>query len=117
MIPYKMKHKATGLYYKPGRPNLSKIGKVYGTGNNGLNYMGNNKFVNIISTKAPLSRRLESLGYKLRWVEFGTHCCFEIPIRKLLIGFVKTRFLYMVSMKILPNIIGLPLKRYLHIFI
>lgn len=50
MIPYKMKHKATGLYYKPGRPNLSKIGKVYGTGNNGLNYMGNNKFVNIIST-------------------------------------------------------------------
>lgn len=23
MIPYKMKHKATGLYYKPGRPNLS----------------------------------------------------------------------------------------------
>lgn len=79
MIPYKMKHKATGLYYKPGRPNLSKIGKAYGTGNNGLNYMGNNKFVNIISTKAPLSRRLESLGYKLRWVEFGTHCCFEIP--------------------------------------
>lgn len=68
MIPYKMKHKATGLYYKPGRPNLSKIGKVYGTGNNGLNYMGNNKFVNIISTKAPLSRRLESLGYKLRWL-------------------------------------------------
>ena len=79
MIPYRIKHKATGLYYKPGRPNLSKIGKVYGTGNNGLNYMGNNKFVNIISTKAPLSRRLESLGYKLRWVEFGTHCCFEIP--------------------------------------
>lgn len=31
MIPYKMKHKATGLYYKPGRPNLSKIGKAYGT--------------------------------------------------------------------------------------
>lgn len=61
MIPYRIKHKATGLYYKPGRPNLSKIGKAYGTG------------------KAPLSRRLESLGYKLRWVEFGTHCCFEIP--------------------------------------
>lgn len=27
MIPYRIKHKATGLYYKPGRPNLSKIGK------------------------------------------------------------------------------------------
>lgn len=28
MIPYRIKHKATGLYYKP---NLSKVGKVYGT--------------------------------------------------------------------------------------
>lgn len=66
MIPYRIKHKATGLYYKPGRPNLSKIGKAYSTGNNGLNYIRNNKFVSIISTKALLSRRLESLGYKLR---------------------------------------------------
>ena len=24
IIPYRIKHKATGLYYKPGRPNLSK---------------------------------------------------------------------------------------------
>ena len=28
MIPYRIKHKATGLYYKPGRPSLSKVGKV-----------------------------------------------------------------------------------------
>lgn len=79
MIPYRIKHKATGLYYKPGRSNLSKIGKVYSTGNNVLNYIGNNKFVSIISTKAPLSGRLEFLGYELRWVESGIHCCFEIP--------------------------------------
>lgn len=79
MIPYRIKHKATGLYYKPGRPNLSKIGKVYGTGNNVLNYIGNNKFVSIISTKEPLSRRLEFLGYKLRWVESEICCCFKIP--------------------------------------
>ena len=39
MIPYRIKHKATGLYYKPGRPNLSKIGKVYITGNNILSYI------------------------------------------------------------------------------
>lgn len=79
MIPYRIKHKATGLYYKPGRPNLSKIGKVYSTGNNRLNYIRNNKFVSIISTKALLSRRLEFLGYELRWVESGICCCFEIP--------------------------------------
>lgn len=24
MIPYRIKHKATGLYYKPSRPSLSK---------------------------------------------------------------------------------------------
>lgn len=79
MIPYRIKHKATGLYYKPGRSNLSKIGKVYSTGNNGLNYIRNNKFVSIISTKALLSRRLEFLGYELRWVKSGICCCFEIP--------------------------------------
>lgn len=79
MIPYRIKHKATGLYYKPGRPNLSKIGKVYGTGNNRLNYIKNNKFVSIISTKALLSRRLEFLGYELRWIESEICRCFEIP--------------------------------------
>lgn len=25
MIPYRIKHKATGLYYKPGRPLIKKL--------------------------------------------------------------------------------------------
>lgn len=33
---YRLKHKVTGLYYKPGVPNLSQHGKVYSTANNGL---------------------------------------------------------------------------------
>lgn len=31
---YRIKHKPTGLYYKPGKPNLTKHGKVYTSGNN-----------------------------------------------------------------------------------
>lgn len=31
---YRIKHKPTGLYYKPGKHNLSKKGKVYTGGGN-----------------------------------------------------------------------------------
>ena len=32
MNPYRIKHIPTGLYYKPGKANLSKTGKVYMSG-------------------------------------------------------------------------------------
>lgn len=36
---YRIKHKPTGLYYKPGQGNnLTKKGKVYTSGGNALNY-------------------------------------------------------------------------------
>lgn len=78
MIPYRIKHKATGLYYKPSKPNLSKVGKVYGTGNNVLNYYGWD-YIPIISTKRPLTKKLEDLGYKIKGIQFGSNFCFEIP--------------------------------------
>lgn len=78
MIPYRIKHKATGLYYKPGRPSLSKVGKVYGTGNNGLNYMKNLDYLEIISSKRPMIKKLEDLGYETRWI-FGNQICFKVP--------------------------------------
>lgn len=40
MKPYRIKHIPTGLYYKPGKTNLSKTGKVYMSGVNILNYTG-----------------------------------------------------------------------------
>lgn len=79
MIPYRIKHKATGLYYKPSKPHLSKVGKVYGTSNNILNYMKNNEFIYIVSTKRPLTRKLEDLGYKTRWIQYSSEVCFDIP--------------------------------------
>lgn len=39
MNPYRIKHIPTGLYYKPGKLNLSKKGKVYQTGANILTYV------------------------------------------------------------------------------
>lgn len=77
MTPYKIKHKATGLYYKPGKPHLSKVGKVYGTGNNGLNYLSLD-YMCIVSTKRALTRNLEDLGYETKWI-YGNEICFKIP--------------------------------------
>lgn len=39
-IPYRIKHKPTGLYFKPigSESNLSKNGKLYMTGTHGLSY-------------------------------------------------------------------------------
>lgn len=76
----------------------------------------------------PVLRKLVEKEHQIILYTMRSHCVainvlpmrvldLWILFRKLLIGFVKTRFLYMVSMKILPNIIELPLKRYLHIFI
>ena len=80
MIPYRIKHVPTGLYYKPRKPYLSKVGKVYHTGNNGLNYSKNDDYMYIVSNKRILTKHLDNLGYKIRW--FRVDCkemCFEIP--------------------------------------
>lgn len=78
MIPYRIKHKATGLYYKPGKPHLSKVGKVYSTGNNGLNCSCLD-FMYITSTKRPLTRKLEDLGYEVKYIQYSSDVCFKIP--------------------------------------
>lgn len=82
MIPYRIRHKITRLYYKPGKPGLSKVGKVYGTGNNGLNHLKNQDYLEIISTKRLMTRRLEDLGYETEWIyanQNGNQVCFKIP--------------------------------------
>lgn len=68
MIPYRVKHKISGLYYKPGRPNLSTIGKVYGTGNNCLNYLKDKDFLYIYVTGGIITK-FERLGYQPSAIE------------------------------------------------
>lgn len=77
MVPYRIKHKATGLYYKPGKPNLSKIGKAYITGKNILNYNRGIDYIYIIVTNRILIHTLEDLHYNNTWTPYqGT---FKIP--------------------------------------
>lgn len=49
MKPYRIKHKASGLYYKPSGSgnNLSKTGKVYLTARNPLNGMDDFVFIQL----------------------------------------------------------------------
>lgn len=78
MIPYKIKHKATGLYYKPGKPQLSRIGKVYATGNNVLNAYGGDD-IPITSNRISLTRQLEDLGYGAHYYGHNCEAIFSIP--------------------------------------
>lgn len=77
--PYRIKHKISGLYYKPGRPNLSKYGKVYIGGNNALN---TNKSLDYLCIEIPyrnrtLIRMLEFREYKGAISSTGVH--YKIP--------------------------------------
>lgn len=42
---YRLKHKLTGLYYQPGKNNLSKKGKIYTTNSNIITLYNNNPFI------------------------------------------------------------------------
>lgn len=47
-VCYKVRHKATGLYYKPGKRNLSKIGKIYPDKKTCLSYFPENRTTVIV---------------------------------------------------------------------
>lgn len=79
MEPYRIKHKDTGLYYKPGDSNLSRTGKIYVTGSNILNYLKHLDYLYIGSDNRSLIKQLEDLGYEN--MQFGgpSKPCFKIP--------------------------------------
>lgn len=79
MEPYRIKHKATGLYYKPGHINLSKKGKVY-TSNasvlSGAESVGC-RVSKIKSTPEQLEALKESAT---NTYEYGSEIMFVIPV-------------------------------------
>ena len=46
-IVYKLKYKPTGLWYKPGKKNLSKTGKIYPNKKTALSYLHQNRSMTI----------------------------------------------------------------------
>lgn len=64
MKPYRVKHIPTGLYYKPGKLNLSKTGKVYMDGSSVLGSTGSN--IIIVSIRK-CSKIHEATKDKIQW--------------------------------------------------
>ncbi len=78
--PYRIKHKASGLYYQPAsnHSNLSKNGKVYMTNNSPL--MLNNSYDYIVISVRKGNNILEK-EMPLKGVEefFGKAVCYRVP--------------------------------------
>lgn len=64
MNPYRIKHIPTGLYYKPGKVNLSKTGKVYQTVKNILTHVS--RGVVFMEVRKD-SKMYESTKDKIQW--------------------------------------------------
>lgn len=80
MKPYRIKHVPTGLYYKPGNPNLSKRGKVYGLNVNVLSYIKENVICRI-RINSPGHIALLKAECKIAWStkKYGNEVVAYIP--------------------------------------
>lgn len=69
MNPYRIKHKPTGLYYKPSTGNnLSKIGKIYTTANSVLSQHKRDSFLIITVLKnSTLDKTVGRLSDNFTW--------------------------------------------------
>lgn len=63
---YRIKHKPTGLYYKPGTPNLSTKGKVYATGLSVMSYDSQPNICCHVRKDSKIAQQLAGLGIPLR---------------------------------------------------
>lgn len=72
---HKLKHKPTGLWYKPGKKNLSKTGKIYPNKNTALSYLHQNRSTTIIDNQGkPLrvtKEDFELVPFRLELVELN----------------------------------------------
>ena len=78
MEVYRLKHVPSGLYYKPGNPNLSKRGKVYFGGSNRLTYH-KGPIICMIRIGSPMYKQLEVVE-GIKWGKPGSRdICAYIP--------------------------------------
>lgn len=71
MKPYRVKHIGTGLYYKPGQPNLSHKGKVYTTALNVLSGGNGGSVGCCVTAGTTVAQHLQSKGYTLHKSSIG----------------------------------------------
>ena len=81
--PYRIKHKASGLYYQPARnhSNLSKNGKVYMTNNSLLMLNNSYDYISISVRKGTKVHDILEKAMPLKGVEefFGKAVYYRIP--------------------------------------
>lgn len=81
--PYRIKHKASGLYYKPSinHINLSKNGKVYMTNNSPLLANDGYDYIPISVKKGTKIHNILESHYPLKGVEcfYGTAVWYKVP--------------------------------------
>lgn len=81
--PYRIKHKASGLYYQPSRnhSNLSKNGKVYMTNNSFLMLNNSYDYISISVKKGTKIHNILEKSMPLKGVEcfYGAAVCYKVP--------------------------------------
>lgn len=81
--PYRIKHKASGLYYQPSRnhSNLSMNGKVYMTNNSPLLANDGYDYIPISVKKGTKIHNILEKSMLLKGVEdfYGTSVCYKVP--------------------------------------
>lgn len=81
--PYRIKHKASGLYYQPtvNHSNLSKKGKVYMTNNSLLMLNNSYDYIAISVRKGTKIHDILEKEMPLKGVEvfYGTAVCYRVP--------------------------------------
>ena len=81
--PYRIKHKASGLYYQPSRnhSNLSKNGKVYMANNSLLTLNNSYDYISISVKKGTKIHNILEKSLPLKGVEcfYGAAVCYKVP--------------------------------------
>lgn len=81
--PYRIKHKASGLYYQPARnhSNLSKTGKVYMTNNSPLMLNDSYDYIAISVRKGTKVHNILEKLMPLKGVKrsYGAEVCYRVP--------------------------------------
>jgi hypothetical protein len=81
--PYRIKHKASGLYYQPANnhSNLSKNGKVYMTNNSPLMLNDSYDYIAISVRKGTKVHDILEKEMPLKGIErsYGAEVCYRVP--------------------------------------
>lgn len=78
--PYRLKHKATGLYYKPGAVNLSEKGKIYTSPINFKTWLGKESYPITIPRDSRIYEKYKDVLINLETPEDRAFYCYRVTV-------------------------------------